>query len=143
MTTDASQIPSAFLALIIQKPCTACRMHGVNCDKTSREPEAVCWTPPKTDTDAKTATFIRDITVGSGSAALYRMEPPHRDHYDGEDEHELVIAFAYSAVGGPETYLFGANEAGVIADWGELSGSVKGTLSHDEALTGAGYEVIR
>lgn len=42
---------------------------------------------------------------------------------------------------GPETYVFAADEKGQIADWLDLPGSFIGSLDHERAMRGAGYEV--
>ena len=71
--------------------------------------------------------------------SLYKMSPPHEGY-------EYVIASSlYEMVGRhqlDETYLFGADKDGEILNWSELSGSMKGTQSHAEALNHAGYSVI-
>lgn len=71
--------------------------------------------------------------------SLYKMNPPHEGY-------EYVIASSlFEKVGRhqlDETYLFGADKEGTILDWCELSGSMKGTQSHSEALNEAGYSVI-
>ena len=97
----------------------------------------------------KTATLIRDeLPDFRGHAALYRVEPPI-EGYEPWDEtkqapkYSYVVVSAVSVLGTPETYMFGANEHGEIVDWGELPGSQKGTLSHTQVLTEAGYYLVR
>lgn len=71
--------------------------------------------------------------------SLYKMIPPH-EGYD-----YVIASSLYEMVGRhqlDETYLFGADVEGTIVNWGELSGSVKGTQSHAEALNHAGYAVV-
>jgi hypothetical protein len=41
-----------------------------------------------------------------------------------------------------ETYLFHADERGVVTDWSEMEGSVKGYADCDRAMREAGYEVL-
>lgn len=89
----------------------------------------------------KTATLVR--VVGTGPASdqrLYRLDPPLRS-YDsaGSVPYEYVIASASYAA--HEVYLFGSDEHGEIQDWGELPGSRRGTMRHEDALENAGCEV--
>jgi hypothetical protein len=94
------------------------------------------------------ATFIKDLDHFTGHAALYRLSPPLLQ--DSWHDDESGTAYEYVAVSatiapfsGPETYIFGASEDGEVLDWGELHGSYKGGLSHEEALNRAGYEVAK
>ncbi len=83
-----------------------------------------------------TATKIKDIKGWRGAASLYKCEPPL-------DGHEYVIASAANVpFSGPETYLFPATAEGEAENMTELSGSMKGTLSHAEAFEDAGYTVV-
>lgn len=98
----------------------------------------------------KTATLVQDNLPGfRGHAALFRCDPPIEGYEPWEEgqtqaRHEYVIASAVNAFGmGGETYLFPANEAGEVTDWGELPPSQKGTLDHDRVFTDAGYVVVR
>jgi hypothetical protein len=78
---------------------------------------------------------------------LYKLDPPISEP-DWEDEdvinqHEYVVVSAVVAcIGGPETYIFPADENGEITDWGELKGSFQGALDHELALANAGYTVV-
>jgi hypothetical protein len=84
--------------------------------------------------ESKTATFVKDLTGFSGSAKLYRLDPP----LDGE---RFVVVSATDVMrSGPETYIFPADAEGEVSSWGELAGSFRGGLDHAEALRGAGYE---
>lgn len=86
-----------------------------------------------------------------GVARVYRCDPPMpwRKYGVGEDrtaEYVIVSAVPHVLVGDPETYIFPASIGpdGVdVDDWGELDGSYRGGMDHEEALRGAGYEVIR
>jgi len=91
------------------------------------------------------AIRIKRLPSWRGDAALYKVEPP----LDG-NEHVVVsavdLALRFPTYGDPrpmqiETYIFPADEHGEVLDYGELSGSMKGTLDHAEALRRAGYEV--
>lgn len=95
----------------------------------------------------KTATKIKDLDGFAGHAALYKLSQPIKyERWGEEDEkpeqYEHVIVSAASVMfSGPETYIFGANEAGEITNWTELDGSFRGGLDHEAALRGAGYEI--
>jgi hypothetical protein len=54
----------------------------------------------------------------------------------------VIVSAAVVPFSGPETYLFPSNDAGEITDWGELSGSQKGTMSHRQVLEDLGYKVF-
>lgn len=86
----------------------------------------------------KVATFLKDLDRFTGEAKLYRCKPP----LDGA-EYVTVSAVVVPYGGGPETYIFKADEHGEVQDWGELDGSYKGGLDHEEALSNAGYVVRR
>ena len=101
-----------------------------------------------------TATLLKSNLPGfSGDAALYRLDPPLEHHEYGDPEptkHSLVIASAITMDYDflepdkrTETYLFPADAEGKVTSWGELPGSMKGTLSHADALREAGYEVAK
>jgi hypothetical protein len=93
----------------------------------------------------KTATLVKsDLPKFTGTAHLYRCDPPMADRQWDESaqpqEFEYVVVSATNAMfSGPETYIFGANEQGEIIEWGELEGSYRGGLDHEEALRRAGY----
>lgn len=109
-------------------------------------------------TEKKIANLIRrNLPKFNGSANLYRLNPPMGVHdwkndacdygnCDGSGscslaEYVIVSATVVPFGSGPETYIFPATSGGEIDDWGELDGSMKGTLDHSEALAAAGYEV--
>lgn len=86
----------------------------------------------------KTATKLRDLPVTPVGAAqiLWGLSEPHAGT-------EFVITSAVSVpYSGPETYIFPANEAGEVTDWGELDGSFRGGLDHECAIRLAGYEIV-
>lgn len=82
-----------------------------------------------------TAQLVRKLTGFTGSAALYKLDPPVPS---GE---YVVVSASTVPYSGPETYIFPATADGEISDWGELDGSFKGALDHAEALEGAGYRI--
>lgn len=85
----------------------------------------------------KTAKLIKDNLEGfNGHAAFYELSEP----LDGI---EKVIVSAVSDSHGYETYIFPADNDGDISDWGELEGSMKGTVSHAEVLGAVGYTITR
>ncbi len=101
-----------------------------------------------------TAVLVKkNLSGATGTAHLYRLDPPiEQKDWDGNVEatHEYVRVsatvvpnFGFSDVGGPETYIFPADETGEVLDWGEVDGSYRGGLDHEEALHRAGYEVTR
>ena len=87
----------------------------------------------------KRATKIGEVK-GHPTWVLYRMEPP-LSGYSGEGPYAYVVSSAAADFGEPETYLFGSDESGAILDWGELPGSMKGTLDHDAPIRNAGYQI--
>jgi hypothetical protein len=97
-----------------------------------------------------TATFIKQKN-GTGEGKVYRLDPPIEiKDYDvelggykviGTSEHVWVSA-TVAMFSGPETYIFPSDENGEVTDWGELEGSYRGGLDHEEALRGAGYTVV-
>lgn len=81
------------------------------------------------------AVLIRSLGGFANDARLYRMEPPLEGH------EYVVVSAADVMFTGPETYIFPASKDGRVIDWGEMDGSYRGGLSHEEALRGAGYEI--
>lgn len=69
---------------------------------------------------------------------IYELDPP-------ADGVKTVVVSANTVMfSGPETYIFPAEKHGdvyEISDWGELDGSYRGGLDHEEALRGLGYTV--
>ncbi len=90
----------------------------------------------------KSAMLLKEKLPGfKGHANLYKLSEPLG--YSHSDQYEFVIVSAVVApIGGPKTFIFGANEVGVIVDFGELPGSFKGGMDHETALNQVGYEVI-
>ena len=99
----------------------------------------------------KTATLIKNLGTSASGAkqSLYLMTPPIKEEGYSEDDATLlwnyVVVSAVSAfdTGCDETYIFPANEKGKIVSWLELPGSMRGTLSHTEALANAGYNITQ
>ena len=98
---------------------------------------------------SKTAVMVREM--GDDRPArqrLYRLSEPVKFRQWTDDAEEVktadyVVASAVVAFGVPETYLFPADENGVVLDWLELEGSFRGDLDHERAIRNAGYEVTK
>lgn len=77
----------------------------------------------------KTATLINSRVSESGAQQrTYKLSKPL-------DGHSIVVVSAVNApFSGPETYIFPGDEDGKVTDWGELDGSYRGGLDHEEAL---------
>lgn len=76
-------------------------------------------------------------------AKWYRVDPPMTDY--GSDEpirHVIVSASNHPKYGIYETYIFPCDSTGKLTGWGELPGSFRGGLDHEQALRNAGYEVL-
>ena len=94
----------------------------------------------------KKAVLIKDKLDGfNGHASLYKLDPPLESiSYidDTKSYHKYVIVSAANVMfSGPETYIFPATETGDIVSWLELDGSIRGKLSHEKALSNAGYTI--
>jgi hypothetical protein len=86
-----------------------------------------------------TAEFIKDIddTKSGVAQKLWRLSRPIE--YGWEDDADTTEYVVTSAAGWGviyETYIFPADAAGKIIDWGELDGSFQGGLDHDLAIKG-------
>lgn len=93
-----------------------------------------------------TATWVKDTSNVRANAALYRFDPPLvSSGWDDAPGHDVpyAVVSAASPSGDPETYVFEADEAGQIVDWSEMECSQRGTLSHEDVLQDAGYEIVR
>lgn len=95
----------------------------------------------------KIAHKIKKLNDFRGEAELFRMEPPHEGH-----EYVVVSAVKPKPTGmpeidnipgllDPETYIFGADAAGVVVDWSDLPGSFRGAMDIPQALRNAGYVI--
>ena len=93
------------------------------------------------------AKFIKNCSGFTGDARLYELSEPIEYDKPWDEtcpfakETKFVVVSATIVSTKPETYIFAANKDGRVIDWGELDGSYQGGLSHEEALTGAGYLV--
>lgn len=92
-----------------------------------------------------TATLIKNVEGFTGDARLYRLIPPMKYEFDDENPQQtefVVVSATVGMFGGPETYIFPADESGNVLDYCELDGSFRGGLNHSLALSGAGYKVL-
>lgn len=80
----------------------------------------------------KTAKLVKVI---NGGQSLYLLSKP----LDGWD---MVIVSTINNAFAHETYIFPSNSEGEVVDFGELTGSIRGTTCHYEALLEAGYEIV-
>lgn len=92
------------------------------------------------------ATFIKNCDGFTGVAKLYKLSPPLADEpWDEDDEPTLSEYVLVSGVNamftGPETFIFPADENGSVTSCGELPGSFRGSIDHEQALANAGYQV--
>ncbi len=71
------------------------------------------------------AGFIKDLEGWTGTAKLWKVGNSH-----------VVTSAAIAMFTGPETYVFGCDEEGEVADFEELEGSYRGDLDHDRAISG-------
>jgi hypothetical protein len=85
------------------------------------------------------ATYVQDMSDFSGVAKLYRVDPPVS--FDDDKKADHVVVSAVDSEWACETYIFPANEKGDVLSWGELDGSQRGSVSHQEVLHAAGYQV--
>lgn len=84
------------------------------------------------------ATFVRELDDMRGSATLWKLSEPYTlrkwDDETGQSVEYIVTSAVEAPFSGPETYVFPANEAGEIVDWGDLPGSFRGSLDQVKAL---------
>jgi hypothetical protein len=80
----------------------------------------------------RAATRVRCLTP---LKTLYRLSEPLDGHT------YVVVSAAVVPHSGPETYIFGADADGNVADMDELQGSFRGDMNHETALRYAGYVI--
>ena len=88
----------------------------------------------------ETAQFIKEMNNFKGDARLYKLSKPI--HFDDEKTNYVIVSGANAMFSGPETYIFPSDKDGKILDWGELPGSFRGSIDHETAMLGAGFEII-
>ena len=94
-----------------------------------------------------TAVLVKDLKgegKWTGTAKLWRVDPPVEFGYGDDTQHtQFVVTSATRAMfSWPETYIFPADAAGRVLDWGELDGSYRGGLDHEKAIKDAGYAIV-
>ena len=82
----------------------------------------------------KTATKVKDLDRSHGVVALYKLSERLKFY-------NYVVVSSANVFEEDETYIFGADENGVVINWIELSGSQRGVYDHETVLNNAGYEV--
>jgi hypothetical protein len=95
----------------------------------------------------KTAAFIKKLDDWRSDARLFRLSHPMECRARSEDGYEdtkteyVVVSSVFAAYSGPETFIFPAREDGEVLSMLEMSGSQKGDVTHEQALSDAGYAV--
>lgn len=90
----------------------------------------------------KIATFVKQMEGFTGDARLYKLS--EAAPVDGDEQGTtdyVVVSATVARYGGPETYIFPADEAGDVTSWLEMEGSFRGGLDHARALAGLGFVV--
>lgn len=94
------------------------------------------------------AVFLRNLEGFTGHASLYKLD---EEVGYGEDWNEpgkfagytrYVVVSATTEMGSPETYIFPADEDGLVLSWREMPGSYRGGLSHAKALRRMGVTTL-
>lgn len=84
----------------------------------------------------KIARLLKSNLRGfTGTAHLYKLRPSH------ERAKFVVVSQTNAMFTGAETYIFPANRKGEVTNWGELSGSVRGSYSPESVLESLGYTI--
>lgn len=78
-----------------------------------------------------------DSSYTKGVAKTYELTPPLEGHKI------VVVSAALLSGSGPETYIFPGSIHKGITNYGELAGSQKGTLDHEQVLRDLGYKIIK
>jgi hypothetical protein len=97
------------------------------------------------------ATYVGSISNFQGDARLFKVSPPvvyenwsyndQADYKPKEMKSDYVVVSAIGDMFGGETFIFPADENGNVISWGELQGSQRGNVSHEDVLLAAGYRV--
>lgn len=93
-----------------------------------------------------TAVFVKNVEQQTrGDQRVYQLDPPLEGHefvvVSAVDTSWIYAGLEMPPWGGScETFIF-PSDGEEITDYGELEGSLKGTMSHEEALHAAGYTV--
>lgn len=82
-----------------------------------------------------------------GDARLYRLSTPIEYTNWTDDEEEfletsfVIVSGVNAFETGLETYIFPSDKKGKPLNMTELRGSFRGSINHEKALRGAGYEI--
>lgn len=80
-------------------------------------------------------------SVSPGPKAVYALSEPLVYDNTGAECSYIYVSTA-RIMGKPETYAFPCDEAGEVLSWGELSGAMKGEITHAEVLEAMGYALV-
>ena len=96
--------------------------------------------------EQKLARYHKPFDGVGLSQSIYKLEPPLKyEEFTGGDWSEQeteYILISSSSMCGMETYIFPADRSGVVTDWGELNGSVKGYVQAEDILESIGYTLV-
>ena len=94
------------------------------------------------------AVFLRNLDGFTGHASLYKLDEEIGYCADWNEPGKFAGYTRYVVVsatdvmpGGPETYIFPADEDGNVLNWQEMTGSYRGGLDHAEALRRMGATI--
>ena len=97
-------------------------------------------------------TTIKRLTNVSdkfnGYACVYKLSESVPYNFDWDTDKYLdetlyvVISAANVPYSGIETFMFPSDKDGNILDWGEMSASEKGTLSHQDIIDNTSWELV-
>ena len=92
----------------------------------------------------KTARLIKDLNDWNGAASVYELSTPATWLDDSNKEHKTkyVIVSAVNSAYAYETFIFPSDEDGEPLSMMEMDGSMTDTVSHEDALSNAGYQII-
>lgn len=79
--------------------------------------------------------FARKIKVVNERQILWEVFPRI------EGNKFVITSISSVMFTGPETYVFPSNDKGEIVDWGELPGSYRGGMVHEECFKNIGYTI--
>ena len=96
-----------------------------------------------------TVKYVEESNGFRSQASLYKLSEPVEYGIKWNDDDPPLQTTQYVIISsvvtlqfhgdGPETYIFPADKNGNIIDWCEMDGSLKGTMSHDDAIEAAGW----
>lgn len=101
----------------------------------------------------KKAYHLKQFDRVSSTGAMqrvYSLTVPLKGYEEYDDEgnalvrkhHMVMLSQLCAPFSGWETYIFPVDENGEVTDWGELPGSYRGYINHEELLKSLGYTVV-